>query len=360
MFSETPSAAIVSVEPAVALSVSIVIPTHGRVAALQKCLASILAAQLPARTQLLVVCNGADPQSEEFVQRLSVSDPRIHLMRLDQGSPAEARNAALSIAAGDIIYFLDDDVTVAPDLFLRALDVFARRPEVDVLGGPNLTPLDSSLFEQSVGAVLASRFGSARVCDRYRSVGKIRATDDRALILCNLAIRRRAIASRRPVFGDEMVCNEENLLLGLLALENRTMLHDPELIVYHTRRAKVGDFARQIFRYGRGRWQNTAALPASLSPVFVIPPAFLIYLVSLPLPIFRWRLMPLAIYGLLVVAFSAFETLRARTFRAFPEMLVLFPVCHIAYGAGLMWQFGLSLRSPVGVKARSEVPSGDA
>jgi glycosyltransferase involved in cell wall biosynthesis len=357
MFSETPSAASASLDSRVALSLSIVVPTHGRLLSLQKCLASILAAELPQQTELLVICNGSDPPSEEFVQRVAAADPRIHLMRLERVSPAEARNVALSQVQGDIVYFLDDDVTIATDLLSRALDTFARRPDIDVLGGPNLTPLESSTFEKSVGYVLASRFGSARVCDRYRAVGKIRATDDRALILCNLAIRRCAIASRRPVFGD-MVCNEENLLLGLLARENRTMLHDPGLIVYHARRGTVGDFARQIFRYGRGRWQNTAALPGSLSPVFLIPPLFLIYL--LLLPIFRAHLMPLAAYGILLVMFSAFEALRARSLRAFPQLLMLFPVCHLAYGAGLMWQFALSMRSAEAVKARSELPTGDA
>ncbi|HLI81284.1 MAG TPA: glycosyltransferase [Candidatus Binataceae bacterium] len=359
MFSETPSIASASPASRVALSLSIVVPTHGRLASLQKCLASILASDLPQRTELLVICNGSDPPSEEFVERLAVADPRIHLMRHERVSPAEARNVALSQVQGDIVYFLDDDVTVVPDLLSRALDTFASRPDIDVLGGPNLTPLDSSTFEKSVGYVLASRFGSARVCDRYRAVGTIRATDDRALILCNLAIRRHAIASRRPVFGD-MVCNEENLLLGMLARENRTMLHDPGLIVYHARRGSAGEFARQTFRYGRGRWQNTAALPGSLSPVFLIPPLFLIYLVLLPLPIFRGHLMPLAAYGILLVAFSAFEALRARSLRALPQLLMLFPVCHLAYGAGLMWQFLLSTRPAEAVKARSEVPTGDA
>ena len=179
---------------------------------------------------------------------------------------------------GEIVYFLDDDVTIAPDLFARALDTFAQIPEVDVVGGPNLTPPASSLFEHNVGAVLASPFGSARVSARYRATGQLRSTDDRALILCNLAIRNRAIAHRHPVFEGDLVCNEENLLLGLLELENRRMLHDPALVVYHSRRGTVGGFARQIFKYGRGRWQNTLALPRSLSATFLLPSIFLLYL----------------------------------------------------------------------------------
>jgi succinoglycan biosynthesis protein ExoA len=347
MLSESPSVAVIAPEALEELSLSIVIPTHGRLASLQKCLASIFTAELPDATEILVVCNGSDPPSEDFLRRLSSSEPRLRAIELPAGSPAEARNAAMRMVRGEIVYFLDDDVTIAPDLFSRSLETFARRPEVDVVGGPNLTPPTSSIFEQSVGHVLASPFGAARVCARYRSTGKLRRTDDRALILCNLAIRRSAMAGQHPVFRSELVCNEENLLLGLLEREDRGMLHDPSLVVYHSRRGTLSGFVRQIFKYGRGRWQNTLALPSSLSPVFLIPSLFFLYLGLLPFLASSWRLIPLAAYGLMLLVSAAYESVRAGTPRAFPQLLVLFPACHLAYGAGMLWQCALSmLRRP--------------
>ncbi len=354
MLSESPSASPILLEASEKLALSIVIPTHGRLATLQNCLASIFAAQLPDATEILVVCNGSDPPTEDYLRMLSASEPRLHLMELDRGTPADARNAAMNKVRGEIVYFLDDDVTIAPDLFARALDTFAQRPEVDVVGGPNLTPSASTIFEHSVGSVLASAFGSARVSARYRSTGHLRSTDDRALILCNLAIRNCAIAHRRPVFEGDLVCNEENLLLGILELENRSMLHDPELIVYHSRRGTFAGFAQQIFKYGRGRWQNTLALPRSLSATFLLPSIFLLYLLVLPFLAYPGRLMPLAAYGVLLLSFTTYEAILARSIRAFPQLLILFPVCHLAYGAGLIWQAALSALPVLGLKPRSE------
>lgn len=354
MFTETAGAPIATSGLAEIIELSIVIPTRGRLALLQKCLASVFAAALPGRSEILVVCNGSDPATEDYLRELSGVESRLHLMELKQGSPAEARNAALSKVRGEIVYFLDDDVTIAPDLFTRALSTFAQRPEVDVIGGPNLTPPGSSIFEQCAGAVLASRFGSGRVADRYRSRGGLRRTDDRSLILCNLAIRRRAIAERRPVFLSEMVCNEENLLLGLLALEDRKMLHDPALVVYHIRRKTLASFAQQVFKYGRGRWQNTVALPVSLSPVYLIPPLFIFYLLGLPFLSFRGHLVPLAIYASMLAIAATIESIRVGALRALPQFLVLFPTCHLAYGMGLLWQCALSALPGLGLKARSE------
>ena len=323
------------------IALSIVIPTHGRAAALERCLASILAADLPLKTEIIVVCNGSDPATEDLLKVLSTSDQRIRVIAQSAASPAGARNSALTRARGEIVYFLDDDVTIAPDLFSRALDTFSRNRNVDVLGGPNLTPAMSSPFEQSAGLVLASPFGSASVRARYRSIGKLRSTDDRSLILCNLAIRRRALAGRNQVFDSHLVCNEENLLLGELKLKNSLMLHDPRLIVYHSRRSTLFGFARQIFKYGRGRWQNTVALPRSLSLIYLIPSLFLIYLLLLPFASFAGRLVPLALYGLLLLVCAAYEAYRVNVESSFPRLLLLFPICHLAYGAGVLYQFVL-------------------
>ncbi len=209
---------------------------------------------------------------------------------------------------------------------------------------------------------MASRFGSGRVADRYRSRGELRATDDRSLILCNLAIRRRAIAERRPVFLSEMVCNEENLLLGLLAREDREMVHDPALIVYHIRRKSLAGFAQQIFKYGRGRWQNTVALPGSLSPSYLIPPLFLFYLIASPFLTFQMASGAARAYGTLhsLGFFAIFETCAhprpAAALAAVPGGC--FPTCHIVYAAaGLVWQCALSMLPASDVKAEVKATS---
>ncbi len=335
-------------------SLTIIIPTRGRLRLLKECLDSVFAAELPEQTELLIVRNGFDPVTEDYLERLSASDSRVTAIGLPETSPAEARNVAVLRAKGDIIYFLDDDVTVAPDLFARALDTFAQRPDVDVIGGPNLTPMSGSSFEQCVGYVLASPFGSASIRARYRSAGHLRSADDRSLILCNLAIRRSALLDRDEVFGRNLVCNEENIMLGRMAMEGSAMLHDPALVVYHARRETVAGFMRQTFKYGRGRWQNTVALPSSLSPIFLIPSLFLFYLISLPWLRRPWGLIPLIVYVALLAAFAAFEAFRSRSLRVFPPLLVLFPACHLAYGAGLVWQCALSVLPSFGLKARSE------
>jgi len=322
---------------------SIVIPTHGRPSTLRQCLESLTASDLPGDSEVLVVLNGADGESEAQVRRAAALDQRFGCIHVSRRTPAGARNAALSQARGEIVYFLDDDVTIAPDLFSRALAALATRPEIDVIGGPNLTPPGSGRFERCAGLVLASPFGSGGVRARYCPLGSVRETDDHSLILCNLAVRRCALEDLDAPFREHLVCNEENVMLAELARRHRRMLYDPDLIVYHARRSDLASFFWQIFKYGRGRWQNTELFPSSISPIFLAPVVFLLYLIGLPVFATTVGLIPLAAYFIALLSFCAIEARRAGDPRCFPTLLALFPACHIAYPAGLLYQAGRSL-----------------
>src|SRR5713226_8845447 len=266
--------------PPRSFSISIVIITYRRPSELSQCLASVLGADLPTDAEIVVVCNGHEPPIRKLLESFAARDARLIIVEIQRTSPAAARNSALARATGEVIYFLDDDVTVAPDLFSRALATFAAWPDAMVVGGPNLTPPDSDTFQRCVGEVFSSWFGAATVRDRFCRRGGMRKTDDSALILCNLALRRAIISELREPFKEHLVCNEENVLLGELSASGARMLHDPDLIVYHRRRSNLRDFAAQVFRYGRGRWQNTLVAPSSLSLPYIIPAIFILYLIS--------------------------------------------------------------------------------
>ncbi len=324
--------------PLGSLSISIVIVTWRRLSELSQCLASVLKADLPMDAEIVVVCNGRDPATRELLDSFASQDTRLSIVEIHRTSPAAARNSALARTSGEIVYFLDDDVTVVPDLFTRALVTFAARSDAMVVGGPNLTPLDSDTFQRCVGEVFSSLFGAATVRDRFRRRGDMRPADDSALILCNLALRRPIISELLEPFKEHLICNEENVLLGELGASGAQMLHDPDLIVYHRRRSNLREFFAQVFRYGRGRWQNTLVAPSSLSLAYITPAVFILYLISTLLVHNQIYLGPLFVYLGLLLGASALATLDLRQPRTFFLFLVLFPVCHISYGCGFLFQ----------------------
>src|SRR5689334_24791554 len=91
-------------------TLSVVIPASDRPATLAQCLAAIASATEPP---------------EEVV----VVD------RSDLASPASARNAGVAEASGDVIVFVDADVEVHEDAFVRIRSSYAERPELSAVFG---------------------------------------------------------------------------------------------------------------------------------------------------------------------------------------------------------------------------------
>jgi glycosyltransferase involved in cell wall biosynthesis len=126
-------------------SLSVVIPTKDRAAALARTL-DALAAQRPAdaSVEVVVVDNGSsDATLAQVREREGRAALPIRLLEQPDGGPAAARNAGVAASTGEVLLFLGDDTEPADENLLRAhLDLHAARPEAGygVLGRITWTP----------------------------------------------------------------------------------------------------------------------------------------------------------------------------------------------------------------------------
>jgi succinoglycan biosynthesis protein ExoA len=135
------------------------------------------------------------------------------------------------------------------------------------------------------------------------------------------------------------VCAEENAVLSEMSREGVRMFYDPELVVYHQRRATLRGFAQQMFKYGRGRGQLLVRRPSTVRPAYLAPTALLGYVAVLPvlvLTVGAVAIVPVAAYAAAVAACAAWI---ARTLHRPREALRaawLLVVLHVCYGAGVV------------------------
>jgi glycosyltransferase involved in cell wall biosynthesis len=282
------------------LPVSVVIITRGRLGRLKSCLDSLEADASPAPLEVLVVVNGRDPETLRWLRGRA----GVRCLESFPASKGGARNLGARTARGEYVLFLDDDAT-APEGFFAALEK-ELGPEVDVLGGPNLTPPDSGPFQRAAGAVLRSRWGAGPMARRYDAGGRRAASpaDDRSLMLCNLVVRRRFFAEG-AAFRTDFFYNEENVLLEELRRRGAALRYSPALAVHHARRGGWKPYLAQVWRSGVGRGHMTRELPGSFRPLFAAPSALLLFAVAAPL-FGPAGLAPLAVYA----AVTAFEAVR--------------------------------------------------
>lgn len=197
---------------------------------------------------------GTDPFEVIVVADQPVSELPGQVVRVVTGSsvdtsPATKRDAGGAVARGSILAYIDDDAYPAPDWMERASEAL-READVSGIGGPGLTPPESTWRERLGGSVYESPLGSGPLRHRFLPVGDPRDSDD--LPAFNFAVRRSAMEAvggwASTFYGgeDTKVCLE-------LVRAGFRLRYVPDLVVYHHRRAVLLPHLRQVANVGRHR-----------------------------------------------------------------------------------------------------------
>ncbi|HAZ47005.1 MAG TPA: glycosyl transferase [Cyanobacteria bacterium UBA11369] len=112
------------------LSVSVVIPVHNGGESFRQCLAS-LAQAVPQPDEIIVVADGESDGSWRLAKEFGAKVLKLPTC----GGPARARNWGARAASGDIIFFVDADVAIAPDAVSEVKRAFEQDPKLAAVIG---------------------------------------------------------------------------------------------------------------------------------------------------------------------------------------------------------------------------------
>ncbi|MFA5320230.1 MAG: glycosyltransferase family 2 protein [Candidatus Omnitrophota bacterium] len=272
-------------------------------------------------------------------------------------APSRQRNEGVLAAKGEIIYFLDDDVRITEEHFRVLLELYAD-DKVGAAGGPVTAPQGASLQERVFGGLFASFFGGCAVRYRHKAIGGLRPADENMLILANLSIRKKIFDSLCGGFREDLYPNEENELIVRLKQKGFGVFYAPELEAERTLRKTLPSFVRMCLRNGRGRADCIFANSATLRPFYLVPAFFVIYLLSLfwlKRPVF---FLPVLLYLVLDVVFSAVIALRTANLPGIFISLLGFPCMHIFYGIGFLSALPGNLFRKIFRSVRGPAPGG--
>lgn len=190
--------------------------------------------------------------------------------------PARQRNAAIELARGEIIVFLDNDCRL-PASFWEELDRAFARPEVEIVGGPASLRPEASRREKIFHALLTHPLVVGPVTPRYAPRGPFRAATQTELILCNLATRR-SLFNRIGPLSTQLYPNEENEWLERAQVAGAGIFYNPKLEIVRPQRATWGQLGKMLLRYGSGRtrqfWvSGWRATPYQFTPLILLAPA---------------------------------------------------------------------------------------
>lgn len=121
------------------LDVSVVIPTYNRAAHLRRVLRALSEQDLDrTRFEVVVVDDGSRDATPDVLKE--AREYPLTALRQENQGPAAARNAAIGVAAGRVVVFIDDDVVPAPSVLSTHLDANAPGAAATVAIGPMVPP----------------------------------------------------------------------------------------------------------------------------------------------------------------------------------------------------------------------------
>ncbi|MBW4645954.1 MAG: glycosyltransferase [Goleter apudmare HA4340-LM2] len=126
------------------IDISVIVPVHKGGENFCICL-SKLSLFLQENTEIIVVIDGHDSDSWQLAQSFPFKVIKI----TDNGGPARARNLGASLAKGEILFFIDADVTINPDTLNLVAQTFANQPDlVALIGSYDDTPGATNFLSQ--------------------------------------------------------------------------------------------------------------------------------------------------------------------------------------------------------------------
>lgn len=191
------------------LTLSVIVPTMNRPADVEALFASLVR-QTRIPDEVIVV-----DQSTNNLTKIAVLDARrshsrkpmlVRYVEQAEKSLVKARNNGLSLAAGSVISFLDDDVVLSDDYFERVMARFEADPSVGALSGNTLVSKKPAGWKWALRRLLMRAFLLSGFDGKMTSSGfgypVYEREIDRPIEVdflpgCNMNFRRSAIEGER-------------------------------------------------------------------------------------------------------------------------------------------------------------------
>jgi GT2 family glycosyltransferase len=226
------------------VELSVVVPTYNGERTIVDCLTSIERAIGPRAAEIIV----ADSSKDATPALVSSRFPRVRLLSSNaRMSAGGARNHAVAVANGSLVFFTDQDCLVPPD-WIDRLETHLRDPAIDGAGG----------------AVAIRNFASASGCalyfleflNHFPANGRPRR-DVGFLVGCNAAYRASVFRTVR--FPDQTV--GEDVLFGCeLLRQGFHTVHDSTIEVLHQNKEGWKTFFDYNYRMGQASANYQSAL----------------------------------------------------------------------------------------------------
>ena len=207
--------------------ISVIVPVYNVEKYLDQCIASIVG-QTYENLEIILVDDGSPDGSPEICDAWAAKDSRIRVIHQQNSGGGAARNAALDVAAGALLAFVDSDDYIAPDMLEYLYGLLNQGADIAECGYLT-TETNDAVFPEYVGECRAYTKEEALSCH-------IQDTIFRQLIW-NKLYRREMVGDIRFPVGTKI--DDEFFTYRVLAKANMLVQSDKVCYAYRQQAGSV-------------------------------------------------------------------------------------------------------------------------
>lgn len=310
---------------------SLIVPTFGRPEEVTEFLESLIGQK--HRAFEVIISDGTPkdtlrPELERFIGQT----PYPLTIHYEEFLPVSAaRNDGARLAKGEYFIFLDSDCII-PENYLNEIEAYIAANDPDIFGGPDAAHEDFTVLQKAISYSMTSMLTTGGIRGKKSHVGTYHPRG------FNMGMKREAFEA---VGGySTFRCGEDiELSIRLIKAGYKTALIEGAY-VYHKRRTSIGQFRRQVFRFGAARINLWKRHPEELKLTHLFPLLFTVaFLGSVLAALTPWTFLlagPMVLYLLLVGIDSTIQNKSVVVgIRSIQTTIVM----HYGYGVGFLKNF---------------------
>ncbi len=308
--------------------ITVICPTYNEANYIEKVLKFFINA-MPEDKELLLIDGGSDDGTKEIVNEWSKKYSNIHLLNNPDKYVPFALNIGVIRSKGDPIIRLDAHTEYEEDYFTQIINTF-EKSGAEIVGGP-MRAIGKTEFQRAVAYCTSTSFGIGG--------SKIHKEDyEGESDHVYLGAWQKKIFNDIGLFDEKLKRNQDDEFhYRALSLGKKIYLN-PEIKSYYYPRSSLKNLFKQYFQYGLFKPLVLKKVKSEAKFRHLIPPLFVLYLITLPIAIkFPLYLLPLIVYLIMSLFFSVNN--RMNFTEKFFSWIAFF-ILHISYGSGFILGLG--------------------
>lgn len=306
------------------MDLSIICPTYNEIHFITQVVKD-LCADDGLNKEILIVDGGSTDGTVEQVTILQQQYSNVVFVPNPRKTSTAAFNIGCDVAKGEFIAFVGAHARYSADYFSVGVAEL-RSGACDAVGG-TLNQEGKTEKAKAIALVMSSKAGVGNT--EFRTSKEKMYVDSVAF-----ALYRKEMVLKVGKMDESLPVNQDDEFHYRLNERGYKILMTPEMSATYFVRDNYGKLFKQYYKYGFYKPMVLKKVKGAVRVRHLIPSAFVVYLLSLPMAfLYPIWMFPLLCYILLITFFSFHtkEALRVKWY-AIP----VFPVLHLSYGGGFI------------------------